>query len=178
MLKFHISFTAMSLTALLFGGCYYYDCNTDTEDFKRYTAYETRVDFVQNKIQDTSSTGYSILPQGYAHVDDYIRIYASKAYYEWNVDIYGCTTYQCKDAEKVIIHDDTYRNSLVFGKDEFKISAPNNPDIEQEGDIFYHYFFNLKIDTKNVKIDWDVIEGTSECEDCGFQKMKPLHIAG
>lgn len=178
MSKANVNFTAIGLIAILFVGCYYYDCIESTDDFDNCTAYKTKVDFVEEKIQDTSSTGFGIFPQSYTNVKDYIRIYAEKTAYRWSVDIYGCSTYQCKDAEIIIIHDDSYLHSHLFKKGEFKISDPKNPDIGQEGDIFYHYFFNLKIDSENAQIDWDVIKGNSKCENCGYHEMTFPHIAG
>lgn len=85
------------------------------------------------------------------------------------VDIYGCTDYACKKAEKVVVHNEDYSFTKLLKKGKFEISTPDadfsTTDFGYDCDVVKDYFFHLKIDLDEVKIDLDAQKGSESCYD-------------
>jgi len=83
------------------------------------------------------------------------------------VAIYGCTDYGCKRAEKIMIHNEDYSYTKLLKKGDFKISVPDGDfdtnDFGYDCDVVKDYFFHLKIDKDDIKIDLDAQKGTETC---------------
>ena len=83
------------------------------------------------------------------------------------VDVYGCTDFACKKAEKVVAHNEDYSFTRLLSKDEFEISRPSHDfKTYEEGydcDVVKEYYFHLKIDVDDVKIDLDAQKGSETC---------------
>jgi len=82
------------------------------------------------------------------------------------LEIYGCKSVSCKEADKVIFRSEDYSYSVLFKSDEFSITERKRSDVVcHEGEVELIHNFNIKIDTKGVHIDWDVQMGDVKYED-------------
>jgi hypothetical protein len=83
------------------------------------------------------------------------------------VDVYGCTDYGCTKAEKIVVHNEDFSYSKLLKKDDFKISTPDakytTNEFGYDCDVVKDYYFRLKIDLDDFKIDLDAQKGTESC---------------
>lgn len=84
------------------------------------------------------------------------------------MDIYGCQNMYCDGAEKIIFRDDagSYKQTLnTFG---FSFGHPAIEPVSEEFgtdcSLEILNFFDLKISTDNIKIDWTVQESEEVCD--------------
>ena len=79
------------------------------------------------------------------------------------IDIYNCNSYDCTDADKIIVHDHYYKYQRMLKSSEFTITRPDNSEIaDSKGITSIFHFFNLKIDVEGIKINWNVQIGKTE----------------
>ena len=105
-------------------------------------------------------------------------------FYDWQdrrhtfylyIDIYNCNTYDCHDADKIVVHSSNYEYSRLIKPDEFSISSLKNSDIVgAKGDVSVFHHFNLKIDAKGLSLDWNIQIGQSEYEEWVDYHIDPI----
>lgn len=92
------------------------------------------------------------------------------------VDIYGCSDYGCTRAEKIVVHTADYNFTKLLKKGDFEISKPrgNFHTIEfgYDCDVVKDYFFHLKIELDDVKLDLDAQKGSESC----YERYNPWCI--
>ena len=83
------------------------------------------------------------------------------------VDIYGCSDYGCANADRIVVHNEDFSFSKLLKKDNFDISEPGGSFHSVESgfdcEVVKEYFFHLKIDLDDVKIDLDAQKGYESC---------------
>ena len=98
----------------------------------------------------------------------WLDIYMREYNRAWNqsdlyISIYNCNTYDCTDADKVIIHNHYYTFQRLLKPGEFTITRPDDSEInDAKGYTSMFHFFNLKIDVEGIKINWNVQIGKTE----------------
>lgn len=92
------------------------------------------------------------------------------------VNIYGCSDYGCKRAEKVMIHSEDYSYTKLLKKGDFEISVPDGSfsttEFGYDCDVVKDYFFHLKIELDDVKLDLDAQKGSESC----YERSNPWCI--
>ena len=83
------------------------------------------------------------------------------------VDVFGCTDFDCKNAQKVVLHDEFYEYTKVLEKGEFEILKPQKSfSVDEHGyacEVTKEYHFRLKINLKDFKLDADFQKGEETC---------------
>lgn len=91
------------------------------------------------------------------------------------LDIYGCRTVDCHDAEKIVFRDKDYNYTILFEKDDFSISKlPHSEMLNAKGDVYVIRYFNLKIDKDGFRIDWNVQIANSEYTEWVDYHITPI----
>ena len=96
--------------------------------------------------------------------------------YRWNrwlyLEIYGCQTIECLDAEKIVLHNDDYSYSVLLKKGDFTISKLDKSKMPSaQGEVYVMHYFNLKIDVEGIRINWNVQMAQSE-----YTEWVPYHF--
>lgn len=84
------------------------------------------------------------------------------------LDIYGCSDIHCLSATSIVLHDSSFKYILALKKGEFLFSEPSEKIYTEEFgydcQIKVAAYWNLKIDTEYIKIDWQMLEAEELCE--------------
>ena len=96
--------------------------------------------------------------------------------YRWNrwlyLEIYGCQTIECLDAEKIVLHNDDYSYSVLLKKGDFTISRLDRSKmLMAQGDVHVIRYFNLKINVEGIRINWNVQVAQSD-----YTEWVPYHF--
>ena len=96
--------------------------------------------------------------------------------YRWNrwlyLEIYGCQTIECLDAEKIVLHNDDYSYSVLLKKGDFTISKLDKSKMPSaQGEVYVMHYFNLKIEVEGIRINWNVQMAQSE-----YTEWVPYHF--
>lgn len=132
------------------------DTSKDSLLFK-FTAYAV-IDPAQDVFSIRIGLNYTVENDYYRHgtLEDSLII-----------DIYGCNDYACKNAGKVVAHNQNYSFTRLIEKDDFEISKPERefyvPDGGYDCDVTKDYHFHLKIDLDDVKVELDAQKGRKDC---------------
>jgi len=91
------------------------------------------------------------------------------------LEIYGCGSIDCLDAESIVFRSEDYSYSVLIKKDDFTITKlPRSAMYNAKGDVYVFRHFNLKIDTEEIRIDWDVQMGRSDYEEWVDYHISPI----
>lgn len=99
--------------------------------------------------------------------------------YRWNnsfyLEIFGCGSVDCLDAESIVFHNKDYSYSFLVKKGDFTITKiPYSAICPAKGDVYVFRLFNLKIDTEEIRIDWDIQMGRSDYEEWVDYHISPI----
>jgi len=85
------------------------------------------------------------------------------------VDIYGCRSNECTEANKVVVHNASYTYVEMVLPPDFKISKYGGEiqldETYKDSKIVYHHF-NLEIATAFASLSWNVEIGEQSYEHC------------
>ena len=116
-----------------------------------------------NKSNEPFSISLSIVFDG--NPNDY---YNGRTLNSILVEIYGCSDFNCKNAQKVIVRNDDYSDVKLLNKGEFEILDPSTSFYSREDgydcDVTKQYHFRLKVEKKDFLFDMDVQKGGEECQ--------------
>ncbi len=152
----------ISLIAAFVLGC------TDTLDYTKDRSYikakRTSLDYFDGdevSIERVSS---------YSKNSEYetFKISNAKIGKKLEMDIYGCNDVHCLSATSIVFHDSSFKYILALKKGEFLFSEPTEQIYTEEFgydcQIKVAAYWNLKIDTEYIKIDWQMLEAEEVCE--------------
>ncbi len=152
----------LSLIATFILGC------SDTLDYTKNRSYfkakKTSLDyfnedevFIEQKSSFSKNSEYETF-----------MISNAKAGKKLEMDIYGCNDVHCLSATSIVFHDSSFKYILALKKGEFLFSEPSEKIYTEEFgydcQIKVAAYWNLKIDTEYIKIDWQMLEAEELCE--------------
>ena len=162
----------------------------DTNNFGKYNfyKYEPRAKELKNKSDGKSVYAISV----YSDVDRQTDVFSiglglsvvknGDEYSAYRlpdtlfVDIYGCSDYGCTRAEKIVVHTADYNFTKLLKKGDFEISKPKGSyhtiEFGYDCDVVKDYFFHLKIELDDVKLDLDAQKGSESC----YERYNPWCI--
>lgn len=135
--------------------------------------------YVRNSSLDTVSTNDPLTILIEEEIDS---IYYEEHYitYRWAsslmLDIYNCNTVDCRNADKIVLHNEDYSYSVLLKQEDFAIKNLGKKDIHyyKKGDFYLKHLFNLKVDVEGVQIDWDIQMGHVEYTEWEHYHIVPI----
>lgn len=132
--------------------------------------YEYGGEFVQN-----SNEPFTIYIEVDAQDDSYESLFYNSESLKFFVEIFYCNTYDCHDAEKIVIRSKDYKYVRLLKKNEFTISSLEKSDIYgAKGELNMFHLFNLKVNVDGLKLDWNVQVGI--CKYLEHDGDHPVHF--
>ena len=139
----------------------------DTNHAGKYNfyKYETRAKELKNKSDGKTVYAISV----YSDVSDQTDVFSIGL---------GLSVVKNQDtkAEKIVVHNVDYSFTKLLKNNDFEISTPQGSfstrDFGYDCDVVKDYFFHLKIELDDVKLDLDAQKGSESC----YERSNPWCI--